>query len=75
MLHSLRKIIEKKANLERFLKGLEMDEKLEIAIPQEQFEQEVHDFQQHTIADFLGSSLFKREFVVENRKIKTLGTV
>jgi hypothetical protein len=36
------------------------------------FEHEARDFQQHSIQDFLLSSIFKKEFKCEGRQIKTV---
>jgi len=51
---------------------MEENEKIEVIVPLDQFEHEVRDFQQHSVTDFLTSSHFKKEFVIEDRKIKTL---
>lgn len=44
MLHTLKKLINEKALYERFVRGLEEDELIEVKIPMESFENEARDF-------------------------------
>lgn len=75
LLHSLNKLVSEKALYDRYVKGLGDDERIEVTIPMEQFENEARDFNQHNINDFLKSSLFSKGFTIDGRHIKTIGRV
>jgi DNA replication licensing factor MCM2 len=68
--HTLCKLVNEKAVYEKIVRGVEDLEKVEVKIPIEQFEQEARDVQAHHMTDFLKSSLFVKEFVLEGRYIK-----
>ena len=72
LLHVLKKLVHEKAIYERYIKGMEDGEGVEIQIPIDQFEHEARDFAQHNITDFFKSSLYNKEYTIEGRFIKTL---
>jgi hypothetical protein len=69
-LHTLQKMIKEKAIYEKYLRGTEEVEKIEVLIPLDQFEHEARDVSSHNINDFIKSSAFTKEYVIENRHIK-----
>jgi len=71
LLHILTKMVQEKAIYEKYVKGIEEMERLEIRIPLDQFEYEARDFSNHNITDFLKSNLFVRDFQIDGRHIKT----
>ena len=75
LFHSLKKLVNDKAIYERYVRGLEEGEHVDIQIPLDQFEHEARDFEQHNISDFLKSSLFNKEYTIEGRFIKTTSKV
>jgi hypothetical protein len=55
----------------KYTKGIEEAERIEVSIPLEQFEHEARDFSNHNVTDFFSSSLFKKDYLIEDRQIKT----
>lgn len=64
-------MVTERAIYEKILKQIEETEKIEVAIPIDQFENEARDFSHHNVSEFLKSSLFNKEFTIEGRSIKT----
>lgn len=62
LLHILNKMVQEKAIYEKYTKGIEEMERIEVKIPLDQFEYEARDFSNHNITDFLKSTAFVKEF-------------
>ena len=60
-----------RAIYEKFIKGIEEVEKIEVKIPLEQFEHEARDFSSHNVHDFFKSGIFGKDFRLEGRYIHT----
>lgn len=56
---------------EKYVRGIEEEERIEVYIPLEQFEHEARDFSNHNVSDFFKSSHFSKDFKIEGRQIKT----
>jgi hypothetical protein len=73
--HTLKKLVNEKAIYERYVRGLEDGEAIEVQVSIDQFEHEARDFAQHNVTDFYKSSLFNKEFTIEGRFIKTINKI
>ena len=71
LLHILNKMVQDKAIYEKYVKGIEDLERIEVRIPLDQFEYEARDFSNHNITDFLKSTAFVKEFQLDGRHVKT----
>lgn len=71
LLHILNKMVQEKAIYEKYTKGIEEMERVEVKLPLDQFEYEARDFSNHNITDFLKSTAFVKDFQLEGRHIKT----
>lgn len=56
---------------EKFIKGIEEMEKIDVRIPIEQFEHEVRDYAHHNVSQFYASTHFNKDFKIEGRHIVT----
>ena len=64
-----------RAIYEKILRGIEETEKIDVAVPIDQFENEARDFSHHNVTEFLKSSIFNKEFTIEGRSIKTTAKI
>ena len=48
---------------------------MEVKIPVEQFEHEAREFSNNNMTQFYGSGLFKRDFIIDGRSIKTVSKI
>jgi transcription termination factor Rho len=64
-------MVQEKAIYEKYTKGIEEMERVEVKLPLDQFEYEARDFSNHNITDFLKSTAFVKDFQLEGRHIKT----
>jgi hypothetical protein len=71
LLHILSKMVQEKAIYEKFVKGIEDVDRIEVKIPLDQFEYEARDFSNHNVTDFLKSTAFVKEYTLDGRHIKT----
>lgn len=71
-MHTLKKIVQNKTEIQKLLQGIDSLTKIEIKIPQAQFAAEARDFAQHNLMDFYKSPVFMSEFRVEDNNIVSL---
>jgi DNA replication licensing factor MCM2 len=69
LVHLLKKMVNDRAIYEKFIKGIEEMDKIDVKIPIEQFEHEARDFSSHNVSDFFKSGLFNKDFKIEGRFI------
>lgn len=75
LLHTLKKIMEERAQYIRALQGLENIEPVISAVPIDYFENESKDFARHNLLDFYNSPLFRKSYKKEGDKIVTLNKI
>lgn len=71
MYHLIKKITTDRAIYEKYVKGIEEMEKIDVRIPKEQFEHEARDFGGQHVQDFYKSGTFSKEFRIEGTYIHT----
>ena len=64
-----------RAIYEKFIKGIEEAERIEVKIPIDQFEHEARDFSSHNVSDFYKSGMFGKDFRIEGRYIFTTAKI
>jgi len=60
---------------EKYVRGLEDTDKVEVSIPIDLFEHEARDLKQTNIGEFYRSSQFTKLFKIVDRNIKTVQNV
>jgi len=75
MLHTLKKVVQDRAQYNRVVQGIDLLEKVIVRVPQSMFQSEARDFHQHNIYDFYKSQAFLKEYKIEGSDIVTLNKV
>lgn len=71
LVHLLKKIVNDRAIYEKYIKGIEQVEKVDVRIPIDTFEHEARDYAHASLTDFYKSSLFNKDFKFDGRHILT----
>jgi len=69
LIHLLHKMVQDRALYEKYMKSIEEAEKIEVRIPIDTFEHETRDYGAHGLQEFYKSSLFSKEFMIQERNI------
>lgn len=62
-------MVKLQALYEKYVKGIEEAEKIEVRVPLDTFEHEARDYGAHGLQEFYKSSAFSKEFMVRDRYI------
>lgn len=57
---------------DKIMKGVDNEERIEVRIPLDHFEQEAREFSSHNLTDFFKSKVFIKDFQIDGRHIKTV---
>ncbi|CDW86911.1 mcm2 3 5 family protein [Stylonychia lemnae] len=75
LIHLLKKMVSDRALYDKYIKGLDDNERIKVMIPLDQLRNEAKDLAHHHVDDFLYSDVFKKEYLLDGRNIVTLKEV